>query len=563
MPGAPRSADHRWGGGGGGGGFRSRPDDDSCSDRSSSSGDGRPDSIPIKVFHQKSGGGGQRPRYTGSGRNTTELPAAGRTSAATTNGESPRLERAHSEPPNKFTQRLNLGRAAGAPTTIPENGEAGNASAAGGVTSSATAGLKIPIKPSASAPSVSDSQPVPPPRRSPPRHQNVNNSSSTMSNSGQPPSSSNTAVPMASSGNVRHIPIFVEGRPEPIFNTSSSAGPPAQPPAAEMSFPKPSDYYPPGVQRIRSRDSECGTPPEFQFQPFADPSAFRTHTPTAGFRSAASHHPTVVTQPQTPASSAAAAPYVEPTTPMGPPPGPIPMGYVPTPGVPKEVIQEPTTPQGPPPGPIPMGYMPSAVIPPPPQQQQSSTEPTSPVAPPPGPIPMPCDPSLVSAASQPRETPSAPAAESVGSEESAASVAPPPPPPPPSTSSSARPRRSTVSPSPGSRPGNDEPDHHHHGASAGPPPPVVNFIPIRVEQGGSSSGRSSSATRQKQQPVPEVQAQTEEGEIQRGGTMPRSPAPPRKGGDSGGENAALLNKLDTIRQEVEKLGERIQNFKVR
>lgn len=45
--------------------------------------------------------------------------------------------------------------------------------------------------------------------------------------------------------------------------------------------------------------------------------------------------------------------------------------------------------------------------------------------------------------------------------------------------------------------------------------------------------------------------------------VPRSPAPPRKATTvgEGGENAVLLNKLDTIRQEVEKLGERIQNFK--
>jgi hypothetical protein len=46
--------------------------------------------------------------------------------------------------------------------------------------------------------------------------------------------------------------------------------------------------------------------------------------------------------------------------------------------------------------------------------------------------------------------------------------------------------------------------------------------------------------------------------------MPRSPAPPRKGQQEGvSEDMALLTKLDTIRQEVEKLGERIQNFKVR
>jgi len=49
-------------------------------------------------------------------------------------------------------------------------------------------------------------------------------------------------------------------------------------------------------------------------------------------------------------------PVQEPTTPQGPPPGPIPMGYLPNPPAP---ATEPTTPQGPPPGPIPLGYLPS------------------------------------------------------------------------------------------------------------------------------------------------------------------------------------------------------------
>ena len=557
-----RSAD-RWGG------SQLRPrahqqDDDSCSDHSSNSsgggGDHRPDSIPIKVVHQQ-----QRPRYTGTGRNTTELPTVRPAN------ESPRLERAHSEPPNKFTQRLNLGRPAASYTTIPENGEGGgggSSSAVRGGPNVPTSAGKIPIKPSASAPSVpgsggSDSQrqPVPPPRRSPPRHHNTNNN--TMNNN----SSSNTAVPLASGSNVRHIPIFVEGRPEPIFNTASSsssgATPASGPPPPEMSFPKPSDYYPPGVQRIRSRDSDCGTP-DFQFQPFSDAPSFRTHTPT-GFRS--SGPPSTVITPQQQASA------VEPTTPMGPPPGPIPMGYVPTPGVPKEVIQEPTTPLGPPPGPIPMGYMPSAVV----------TEPLSPVAPTLGPIPMPCDPSFVTPPHQQQQQqqqqkfPTAqPEATAAGGGDSSSTAAPPPPPPPPSSSSSAasKGRRSTVSPVAVAPPAevaaeevasaaSDEPDRGQAAA-----PPVVNFIPIRVEHGGPSStkssdgARSGSVTRGGQQP-PEGPPTDAVGSGVR--TMPRSPAPPRKttGQEGGGENMALLNKLDTIRQEVEKIGERIQNFKVK
>lgn len=374
-------------------------------------------------------------------------------------------------------------------------------------------------------------------------------------------SSSNTAVPMASSSNVRHIPIFVEGRPEPIFNTTNTSNSTtAAPPPDVAPFPKPSDYYPPGVQRIRSRDSECGTP-DFQFQPFADTPTFRptTHAP-AGFRAGQHPHPHISTAAPPQHQQQQAAGYVEPTTPMGPPPGPIPMGYVPSaPGVPREVIQEPTTPLGPPPGPIPMGYVPSAVPPMPP------LEPTSPLAPPLGAIPLPCDPSLVKQTEQPPEQQAA-QAEKV-------SAAPPPPPPlPPTLSKGAaavRDRRSTASPvgvaesetAARTTPGSDVPDHPS-GTGGPAPPPLVNYIPIRVEQGPpapsrSRDGRSVSATRQ--QPPP---AEKEIESVQRT-AVPRSPAPPRKATTvgEGGENAVLLNKLDTIRQEVEKLGERIQNFK--
>jgi hypothetical protein len=47
--------------------------------------------------------------------------------------------------------------------------------------------------------------------------------------------------------------------------------------------------------------------------------------------------------------------------------------------------------------------------------------------------------------------------------------------------------------------------------------------------------------------------------------MPRSPAAPRKGGgpEEDQQQMVQLNKLDSIRQQVEQLGERIQNFKVR
>ena len=196
---------------------------------------------------------------------------------------------------------------------------------------------------------------------------------------------------------------------------------------------------------------------------------------------------------------------------------------------------------------------------------------------------MPCDPSFVTPPHQQQQQqqqqkfPTAqPEATAAGGGDSSSTAAPPPPPPPPSSSSSAasKGRRSTVSPVAVAPPAevaaeevasaaSDEPDRGQAAA-----PPVVNFIPIRVEHGGPSStkssdgARSGSVTRGGQQP-PEGPPTDAVGSGVR--TMPRSPAPPRKttGQEGGGENMALLNKLDTIRQEVEKIGERIQNFKVK
>jgi len=278
-------------------------------------------SIPIRVVHEK-----PRPRYgQAQHSNTTELPAK-----AATGAESPRLERAHSEPPGKFKQRLNICNPS-AYTTIPEYGE-GEPGRAHARSRPSNFNINLepreprepanPIKTSASAPSVPgssqshnqpESQPAPPPRRSPPR-------TGAMAGQG------------AAGGNVRHIPIFVEGRPEPIFN-------PAQPgqQAPELPFSKPSDYYPPGVQRVNSQPeptTPLGPPPG------PIPMGYTPHQ-----------------QSLQPTSAPA-----EPTTPLGPPLGPIPMGYIAQPEdslKPQQNPQEPTTPQGPPPGPIPMGFLPS------------------------------------------------------------------------------------------------------------------------------------------------------------------------------------------------------------
>jgi len=255
-------------------------------------------SIPIRVVHEK-----PRPRYGQTQHsNTTELPAKAAAAAGT---ESPRLERAHSEPPGKFKQRLNICSPSGYTTitSIPENSESEGARTA--PRSRPTNFTHSPIKTSASAPSVPGSShnsteppPAPPPRRSPPR----------------------PAAMAGQGGNVRHIPIFVEGRPEPLQPARVQPG----------DLPKPSDYYPAGVQRVKSQEE-----------------------PGDSNR--------------------------EPTTPLGPPPGPIPMGYT-------AVPTEPTTPLGPPPGPIPMGYTPSDSLKP--QQTVQAGEPTTPLGPPPGPIPM-------------------------------------------------------------------------------------------------------------------------------------------------------------------------------
>merc|ERR1712123_545805 len=266
-----------------------------CSGNSNHSGDTEA-GVPINVVHEKTL---PKNKYGQAARNTTELPAKA------TGNESPRLERAHSEPPNKFKQRLNLANPLY--STIPENSESS------GQSNRPMPHLdpRNPIKTSASAPSVpssshqtQESHPVPPPRRSPPR----NNMSNPI-----PP-----AQPTNSGANVRHIPIFVEGRPEPIFNTNVNVGQqdPGQQAAQDLSFPKPSDYYPSGVQRIKSRD-DTSTPetPNFHNEgPFVKNKGQKQIIPTQ-----------------------------EPTTPIGPPPGPIPMGYLPS-----QMQEEETSPVVPP-----------------------------------------------------------------------------------------------------------------------------------------------------------------------------------------------------------------------
>jgi len=317
------------------------------SDRSGGSSADGDMGIPIRVIHERPGGQ-TRTKYGQSDprmRNTTELPAKASAQSAAgqhkTGSESPRLVRAASEPPKEFKKRLNI---SAHPTnntfTIPENSDIS------GDRFSRPTNLqphqdRNPIKTSASAPSVPGSsfkdnhqnhqEPVAPARKSPPR----------MSGS-----------EAQGGSNVRHIPIFIEGRNEPIVhpNLQSQASNPSQ---GDMPFSKPSDYYPPGVQRVKSKDDTV---------------------------------------------------LQEPTTPMGPPPGPIPMGYTPSLAdsnelKPELTVAEPTTPQGPPPGPIPMGYLPRDDLEEQPQDVQQPPVPPQrqrPQQPQPSPSPQPPEPKQAS-----------------------------------------------------------------------------------------------------------------------------------------------------------------------
>jgi hypothetical protein len=150
--------------------------------------------IPIRVVHERTGVSPQTPKnhLKASSRNTTEIPTSGRTNATESNNiqleKSPRLERAHSEPPKLFNQRIRAGGASspgGAPqqayTTIPENSEPVMGGGSPRFATTPRADSEMPastpnhkLSSSASAPSVpatsqnrpsSTGTPVAPPRR--------------------------------------------------------------------------------------------------------------------------------------------------------------------------------------------------------------------------------------------------------------------------------------------------------------------------------------------------------------------------------------------------------------
>merc|ERR1719225_858534 len=179
---------------------------------SNSSNTNQAESIPIRVIHEKH-------KYApGPHSRTTDLPAP----AAPQRGPpeagpgSPRVTRAHSEPPKAFNQRL-------LKTKIP----LGNVS---------EQNEHNPMSTSASEPSVPHSQ----------------SDQNSISGNGGGTSGPNAAPKQAATSGsaeptIRHIPIRVEGREEPI-----NVGP---------STKKPSDFYPSNVKVERRGNRENHAPP--------------------------------------------------------------------------------------------------------------------------------------------------------------------------------------------------------------------------------------------------------------------------------------------------------------
>ena len=290
------------------------------------------ESIPIRVVYTQQ----PKNKYSSDARNTTDLPVRGQSNLEPPSNDfnqgesSPRLERAHSEPPKTFNQKLrasNITPGGGGwvvPGTIPENAESceGQEPRVGNQAPfhQQNYNLSEPhnnLATSASAPSVpshknrpSTAPPAAPPRRSVPTRVNMNT---------EPPPQDDVPA-------VRHIPIFVEGRDEPVFNkklsnTESSQRKTSDGKSADdesSGIRKPSDFYPGGTKKVSrgtTRPSNLDVNQQFS---------------------------------------------QEPTSPLSPPEGPIPMGYDPNVNF-EPQKQEPTSPQPPPPGPIPMGFNPNLI----------------------------------------------------------------------------------------------------------------------------------------------------------------------------------------------------------
>merc|ERR1712179_641936 len=206
--------------------------------------------------HESENGSAIPKKCYDGGRNTTELTAKDSKPEViniTSNSGSPRLERAHSEPPKFFNQRLlrNNNPLTGAPP-IPENLETQPDLPVEGWFESSTR-LKQedqnPIKTSASAPSMVH----PNSSLSSHKYKGTGNMFGGMANKDQynvPLDKSHKSSPLKESAKqkksekVRHIPIFVEGQNEPMFSRKFSQSESQQNIPGSGKFPYPSDYYP-------------------------------------------------------------------------------------------------------------------------------------------------------------------------------------------------------------------------------------------------------------------------------------------------------------------------------
>jgi hypothetical protein len=254
----------------------------------------RSEAIPIRVVHERPMGSKKHP--VGSPRNTTQLPARG--SSPMPASASPRLERSHSEPPKAFTQRLLAGQKPSA-APIPEAGTPPPSSYG------SKPNLQVPESPnhhnlstSASAPSVPTTSPhssqfpagpVPPPRRPSPTKSKQ-----------QAAAPEEERKDSGSGQQIRHIPIFVEGRNDPVFSTKLNREKEGGDHQQQSQFTKkPSDFYPPGVTKVKQQAPHRQQNAPAQQQQ-ARPSDLNVKNREVN--------------------------NVEPTSPLGPPPGPIPMG---------------------------------------------------------------------------------------------------------------------------------------------------------------------------------------------------------------------------------------------
>lgn len=290
------------------------------------------ESIPIKVVH--SGKPSSHRPYEGASH-TTQIPVGPPTHQNLHHGQqhpdsykqtgSPRLERAHSEPPKAFSQKLHRAQAASPSPhymTIPEGHDIHMSASSPSVPSNReSAASPTP----AGAPPPGGAAPQPPPRRATTVGQHPSAASMQHQQQQQPGSRKSSAEQEQPA--VRHIPIVVEGRDEPVYSRRMAGGQDANGGdgvgGGAGPKPKPSDFYPNNVKRVPGGANPGRNASNVKIDVHSKP-------------------------PQ------------EPTSPLSPPTGPIPMGFVPPqqgpqqqsqsggqeePGTQQQPAQEPLSPQ--------------------------------------------------------------------------------------------------------------------------------------------------------------------------------------------------------------------------